>query len=102
MAVLTVEFLRFGTALDSTLGHRMIFGSKVSLAPKHTNISLAILLLSMSCSDPTGVKTRVRDRWYQSQQAASFGRPAVVSDLVVFGTGDGHLVGRNRSSGARG
>src|SRR5689334_3920907 len=54
----------------------------------------------MSCSDPTAVKTRVRDRWYQPQQAFSFSRPASLGNVVFFGTGDGKVVARNRSDGS--
>jgi outer membrane protein assembly factor BamB len=63
------------------------------------DVRIATVLAAISCSDPTGVATHTRDRWFQSQQEASFSRPAIVGDLVIFGTGDGRIVGRARSSG---
>jgi len=41
----------------------------------------------------------VRERWYQPQTGYASARPAVVGDLVVFGTGDGHVVARDRATG---
>src|SRR4051812_37834963 len=58
------------------------------------------LLAVLCCSDPTGVSSQLRDRWFEPQQDASYSRPVVVGNLVIFGTGDGFLVGRNKSTGA--
>lgn len=43
---------------------------------------------------------RVSTRWYQPQAGYGGACPAVAGDLVVFGTGDGHLIGRDRATGA--
>src|SRR5689334_15872025 len=63
-------------------------------------LSMAVALVAVSCSDPTGVSAHLRDRWFQSQQDASYSRPVAAGDLVIFGTGDGKLVGRSKADGA--
>jgi outer membrane protein assembly factor BamB len=63
------------------------------------NLRFAVLCATVCCSDPTGVNTRTHDRWLQAQTEASYSRPVIAGDLVIFGTGDGHLVGRRRSDG---
>ena len=62
-------------------------------------LRLAALFATLCCSDPTGVRTRTHDRWLQPQTEASYSRPVIAGDLVIFGTGDGYLVGRRRSDG---
>lgn len=61
---------------------------------------LCIGFALMSCSDPVGIRSGVHDRWSQSQQAASFSRPATLANVVFFGTGDGKIVARSSSTGA--
>ncbi len=63
------------------------------------NMRLGALFATLCCSDPTGVRTRTHDRWLQAQTEASYSRPVITGDLVIFGTGDGFLVGRRRSDG---
>lgn len=42
---------------------------------------------------------RVHERWYKPQPGYAGACPVVAGDLVVFGTGDGRLVGRDRATG---
>ena len=63
-------------------------------------LRLTPLLAVLSCSDPTAVSSRLHDRWFQPQQDQSYSRPVVAGNLVIFGTGDGFLIGRNKATGA--
>src|SRR5215208_3222517 len=47
-----------------------------------------------------GPAAGVRQRWRQPQEGAADARPAVLGDAVVFATGDGYLVSRDRATGA--
>lgn len=59
-------------------------------------------LLTAACNqDPTGRGSGgVRERWFQ-QQGVKYSnlQPVVTGDAVLFGTGDGYLVARDRSTG---
>lgn len=58
-------------------------------------------LLAASCGqEPTGGGDSVRERWYQPQAGSAAARPAVLRDLVYFGTGDGKVIARDRATGA--
>lgn len=64
---------------------------------------LLLLLLSLAattCDEPTRVPSGVRERWYQPQAGYGSVRPAVVGDLVLFGTGDTRVIARDRKTGA--
>lgn len=74
-------------------------------------LATASLCLLAACRDataPAGPRRvgqwdtygRVRDRWVQAQPGYGAACPTVAGDLVVFGTGDGQLVGRDRATGA--
>jgi outer membrane protein assembly factor BamB len=58
-------------------------------------------LLASSCGEhsPTGIAAPLPDRWYQTQSGYGSARPAVVGDLVIFGTGNGQLLARDRKTG---
>jgi len=42
----------------------------------------------------------VRTRWYREQRGESSAQPAVVGDVAYVGTGDGHVIARDRRTGA--
>jgi outer membrane protein assembly factor BamB len=61
---------------------------------------LELPLLGASCREPIGAEHEVRTRWYVEQPGArTQSRPAVVGDIVYFGTSNGRLVARNRANG---
>ena len=63
---------------------------------------LALLLTGLSCGDgPTGAGGDLRARWSQAQDGNARAQPAVVGDVVYFGTGDGRVVARARETGAQ-
>lgn len=73
-------------------------------------IVIVSLAFAAGCRDVTGPKEvrsvgewdtfgRVRDRWYKPQSGYGAACPTVAGSLVVFGTGDGTLVARDRTTG---
>jgi outer membrane protein assembly factor BamB len=52
------------------------------------------------CREPTGDSGEVQLRWRQPQNGMSQSRPAAAGDLVYFGTGEGRVVARDRTTGA--
>lgn len=73
-------------------------------------VALISLALAAACRDATApdgprhvgewdTYGRVRDRWYEPQSGYGAACPTVAGDVVVFGTGDGHLIARDRASG---
>ena len=62
----------------------------------------AVLLFGAGCGqEPTATNGRgVTERWYQPQVGYAFARPAVDGTVVLFGTGDGQVVARDRATGA--
>lgn len=62
-------------------------------------VIFAACATSLSCRESTAAGAHVRERWYQRQTGESETRPAVLGDLVFFGTGDGKVVARRQSNG---
>jgi outer membrane protein assembly factor BamB len=59
------------------------------------------LMVSACSSGPTDADdSGVRQRWRSPQNGRSSARPAVFGDLVYFGTGEGRIVARDRTTGA--
>lgn len=68
----------------------------------HRTVIAGLLLPGgLACgNDPTSNTGGVRERWYQPQPGYAWARPAVLGDLVYFGTGDGQVIARDRATGA--
>ena len=66
----------------------------------HATVTFAMVVATAGCTEPHGVLERLHDRWYVAQQDESFSRPAIIGDVVYFGTGDGHIVARRMSNGS--
>lgn len=62
---------------------------------------VAILAAVVGCQhDPTAAERGgLRQRWYQSQARYGQSRPAIANGLVIFATGDGHVVARDPATG---
>ena len=62
----------------------------------------AALEIALACrgGEPTASAGGLRERWHQAQPGYSWARPAVVGDIVYFGTGDGQVIARDRATGA--
>jgi len=64
---------------------------------------LAVLPVALSCvscrREPTAPVVEVTQRWLQPSTGYAGVQPAVSGNLVIFGTGHGHLVARDRDSG---
>jgi outer membrane protein assembly factor BamB len=70
---------------------------RASLPAGATLLSLVSLV---ACREPSGPVTRLRTLWYQEQGGLSRARPAVLGDLVYFGTGNSaRVVARDRLTG---
>ncbi|MDP9347729.1 MAG: PQQ-binding-like beta-propeller repeat protein [Gemmatimonadota bacterium] len=60
------------------------------------------MLLTSSCEPITAARRGSAPReWYQTQTGHAAAQPAIAGDLVFVGTGDGHVVARDRDSGAQ-
>lgn len=63
-------------------------------------IRLTLLGSTLACrNDPTGADATVHERWYETQPGYGRARPAVLNDVVYFGTGDGQVIARDASTG---
>jgi len=62
----------------------------------------AALEIALACrgGEPTASAGGLRERWHQAQPGYSWARPAVLGDVVYFGTGDGQVIARDRAVGA--
>jgi outer membrane protein assembly factor BamB len=61
---------------------------------------LACVTLAASCRESTGpADPTLRERWRVAQPGYGYARPAVVGDVVYFGTGDGQVIARNVATG---
>ena len=64
-------------------------------------LQVALFALASCGSEPTsGLRPGVQTRWYQPQAGYAEARPAVIGDVVYFGTGDGQVVARDQRTGA--
>jgi len=64
------------------------------------SLCFAVSAFALGCQhDPTGIGDRVRERWYQTQPGWSWARPAILGDVVYFGTGDGQVIARDVNTG---
>lgn len=65
-------------------------------------VSWCLWTLAAACAEePTGgAGGGARERWSETQDGRAYARPAVLGDLVYFGTGDGYVVARDRRTGA--
>ena len=60
-----------------------------------------MLAAALACrGEPTAGAGGLRERWHRPQPGYSWARPAVVGEVVYFGTGDGHVIARDRGTGA--
>ena len=59
----------------------------------------AALLGAASCDRATPPAGAWRPRWSQAQAGETHSRPAILGDVVYFGTGDGRVVARDRATG---
>lgn len=73
-------------------------------------VALVFFALAAGCRDVTAPQGpgrvgewdtygRVRNRWYKNQIGYAAACPTVAGNLVVFGTGDGFLIARDRATG---
>jgi len=60
----------------------------------------AMALSVAGCSDPSGNRGGVHQRWYQAQSGYGYSRPGTNATMAFFGTGDGKVVARDKGSGA--
>ena len=58
-----------------------------------------LLLAALACRGEPTAPGAVRERWRQPQPGYSWARPAVLGDVVYFGTGDGQVIARDRATG---
>ena len=53
----------------------------------------------LACRESSGPNSGLRERWFSPQATSAQARPAVAGELVLFGTGDGQVLARERGSG---
>lgn len=64
-------------------------------------VLMTVAMVGLSCRDATSpAEMTPHERWHAAQPGYAYARPVVVGDVVVFGTGDGHLVAYSAADGA--
>jgi len=86
----------------------VVRGARTSRAISHVSATALVFAIAVGCSEqlPTEPRSfhdvfgRVQSCWIAPQTLWSWSRPVVHNDVVIFATGDGRLIARDRTTGA--